>query len=231
MIKSMVVIPAYNEGKSIYNVIKSIQDCNIGVDIVVVNDGSKDNTYQEAMRAGATVINLPLNVGIGGAVQSGYIYGVENGYDTVIQLDGDGQHNPKDLPLFIQEIEKGEYDMVIGSRFVEKTNYKPSFFRKIGISFFSKVISALTGERFTDTTSGYRAVNRKVMEVFAKDYPRDYPEPETIVYLKRNGFKIKEIPTQMNERKEGKSSITPIKSIFYMLKVTFCILLQNGKEV
>ena len=217
--KSMVVIPAYNEEKSIYKVVKRVQNCGMKIDVVVVNDGSEDRTSEEARRAGAIVINLPLNVGIGGAVQTGYLYAVYHGYDAVVQIDGDGQHDPVDLPNLLSKLQNGEADMVIGSRFVEKSDYKPSFFRKIGILFFSKLISLLTGEKFTDTTSGYRAVNRKVMELFAKYYPSDYPEPETIVYLKRHGMKIKEIPTLMNERETGKSSITPLKSVYYMIKV------------
>ncbi|MBU5448995.1 glycosyltransferase family 2 protein [Acetivibrio sp. MSJd-27] len=229
--KSMVVIPAYNEEKSIYKVVKRVQNCGMKIDVVVVNDGSEDRTSEEARRAGAIVINLPLNVGIGGAVQTGYLYAVYHGYDAVVQIDGDGQHDPVDLPNLLSKLQNGEADMVIGSRFVEKSDYKPSFFRKLGILFFSKLISLLTGEKFTDTTSGYRAVNRKVMELFAKYYPSDYPEPETIVYLKRHGMKIKEIPTLMNERKTGKSSITPLKSVYYMIKVTFCLLLQDLKGV
>ncbi len=227
--KAMVVIPAYNEEKSIYDVVKRVQNCGLKIDVIVVNDGSSDRTGEEARRAGAIVVNLPLNVGIGGAVQTGYLYAVSHNYDAVVQIDGDGQHNPVDLPLLLEKLQSGEADMVIGSRFVEPSAYQPGFFRNLGIHFFARLVSLLTGERFTDTTSGYRAVNRKVIELFAHYYPSDYPEPETIVYLKRHGMKMKEIPTLMNERETGKSSITPLKSVYYMIKVTFCLLLQQRR--
>jgi len=229
--KTMIVVPAYNEGKSIKNVVASLR--NYDVDVVVINDGSTDNTEQMAKESGATVINLPQNLGIGGAVQTGYLYALYNDYDAVVQIDGDGQHNAEDLPKLLNMLENKEADMVIGSRFVEKTAYKPSLCRKIGISYFAKVVSALTKQRVTDTTSGYRAVNRKIIELFAHYYPSDYPEVETIVYAANCGAKIKEISVNMNPRKEGKSSITPLKSLYYMIKVTCCLFFLNtgGKKV
>ncbi len=229
--KAMVVIPAYNEEKNIYEVVKKVQRSNVDIDVVVVNDGSTDNTAQRAGMAGAIVLDLPLNVGIGGAVQTGYLYAMQRGYDVVVQIDGDGQHDPADLPFLLDKLASDEADMVIGSRFVEQTDYQPGFFRKIGILFFAHLISFLTGERFTDTTSGYRAANRKVIALFADYYPSDYPEPETIVYLKRRGIRVKEVSARMKERAGGCSSITPVKSIFYMIKVTFCLLLQKSKGV
>lgn len=224
--KAMVAIPAYNEEKNIFSVVEAVKFHHPEVDVVVINDGSRDNTGREAQRAGAFVINLPQNLGIGGAVQTGYIYAKKKGYDAVIQIDGDGQHNPKDLSKMLEAIEKDKVDMVIGSRFVEKTDYKSSSMRKLGINFFSTFVSFVCKEDFSDTTSGYRAVNKKVIELFARYYPRDYPEVETIVYASKRGVRIKEISVDMNERQGGKSSITPIRSIYYMIKVTCAILLQ-----
>lgn len=229
--KILTVIPAFNEEKCIYEVIESIKALNIGVDILVVNDGSSDGTYLEAVRAGARVINLPLNLGIGGAVQTGYIYACERGYDIVIQIDGDGQHDPADISRLVKLIEDGSADMVIGSRFVEDTKYIPGSVRRVGISFFSRLVSRLCGKSYYDTTSGYRAVNKKVIKLFSCYYPKDYPEVETIVYASNRGIRIREIPVEMRKRQGGRSSITPVKSIYYMLKVTFALLFQPENEV
>lgn len=224
--KVMVAIPAYNEEKNIFRVVNSVRYNNPEVNVVVINDGSRDLTEVEAERAGAFVINLPQNLGIGGAVQTGYIYASRKGYDVVIQVDGDGQHDPKDLSRLIESIEKDEADMVIGSRFAEKTDYESSKMRWLGINFFSKLVSFICKRDFFDTTSGYRAVNKKVINIFAEYYPRDYPEVETIVYASKRGVRIKEISVDMKKRQGGKSSITPLKSIYYMIKVTCAILLQ-----
>lgn len=229
--KSIVVIPAYNEGRCIRSVVRSILDLKRDdLDVLVVNDGSRDNTSVEASAVGAIVIDLPQNLGIGGAVQTGYLYALYNGYDAVIQIDGDGQHNPKDLDKLLTPLFAGEADMVIGSRFVEKTDYKPSFFRQIGINFFAKVVSRAAGQRLTDTTSGYRAVNRKCIRLFAAYYPSDYPEVETILYALSQGASVKEVSVDMENRQAGKSSITPLKSLYYMIKVTFAILLLHKGE-
>ncbi|OPJ59225.1 glycosyltransferase family 2 protein [Clostridium oryzae] len=224
--KVMVVIPAYNEEKNIYKVVNEVKSNNSEVDVVVINDGSSDCTGAEAQRAGAFVINLPQNLGIGGAVQTGYIYASRRGYDAVIQVDGDGQHDPKYLPRLISSIEKDEADIVIGSRFAKKTGYEASKMRRLGISFFSKLVSFVCRRDFFDTTSGYRAASKKVIEMFARYYPKDYPEVETIVYASKRKIRIKEIPVNMKKRQGGKSSITPLKSIYYMIKVTCAILLQ-----
>lgn len=229
--KTMIVIPAYNEEKSIYDVVMSVKSLGEKIDVLVVNDGSDDNTESRARKAGAKVINLPINLGIGGAVQTGYIYACRNNYDCVVQVDGDGQHNAKDLPALLAVIESGQADMAIGSRFIEKTGYKPSFFRKIGIKYFSRLVYLFTGRIIADTTSGYRAANKKVITLFAQYYPSDYPEVETIVYAAKNKLKIKEISVSMQYRKAGRSSITPLRSLYYALKVTSCILFfgEGGK--
>ncbi|MDR0405272.1 MAG: glycosyltransferase family 2 protein, partial [Clostridiales bacterium] len=192
-----------------------------------VNDCSRDNTAEESIRAGARVVNLPLNLGIGGAVQTGYLYALQNNYDCVVQIDGDGQHDPQDLPKLLSIIESGEADMAIGSRFVEKTAYKPPLSRKMGILYFSRLVSLLTGQAVTDTTSGYRAVNKKIIRLFADYYPSDFPEVETIVYAASNRLKVKETSVNMKQRHAGKSSITPLKSAYYAIKVTSCLLFSR----
>lgn len=222
----LAVIPAYNEERNIQKVIRDIKHHNLDIDILVINDGSTDNTYREAKASGAMVINLPHNLGIGGAVQTGYIYANRSGYDVVIQVDGDGQHDPKDLMKLVEVIQSDQADLVIGSRFLEETNYKSSLMRGIGIRFFSKLVSLLCGTSYYDTTSGYRAANRNVIDLFSAYYPKDYPEVETIVYAYRKGIRVKEVPVDMKKRQGGKSSITPLKSIYYLFKVTIALILQ-----
>lgn len=222
----LTIVPAYNEENSIFDVVSSITSLNPDVDILVINDGSTDNTSLEARRAGALVIDLPANLGIGGAVQTGYIYALKEGYDICVQIDGDGQHDPKDLKRLTEPIRKGQCDMVIGSRFIIDSGYKSPVFRNIGIKFFSIVVSRVTGTEIKDTTSGYRAVNRNVINMFSKYYPTDYPEVETLVYAVRKGIRIREVPVSMRHRSMGKSSITPIKSLYYMVKVTLSLLIQ-----
>lgn len=222
----MAIVPAYNEGKSIYSVVSSIKFSRPDIDIVVVNDGSIDSTSQEARRAGAYVIDLPYNLGIGGAVQTGYIHGCKENYDIVVQIDGDGQHDPCDLDKLLSPVISGEVDMAIGSRFIEISGYKSPVFRNMGINFFSRVVADITGRDIRDTTSGFRAMNKRVIDLFANYYPTDYPEVETIVYALKKGIRIKEIPVKMRFRTQGKSSITPIKAVYYMIKVTLALILQ-----
>lgn len=221
MKKILVIIPAYNEEATIGKVITEIKRNNKNVDILVVNDGSSDNTFSEACKYGVMVIDLPCNLGIGGAMQTGYIYALKNTYDIAVQVDGDGQHDPADISEIVKPVVNNEVDMIIGSRFINKTGYKSTFFRRSGMIYFTNLINLLTGKKITDTTSGFRAVNRKIIELFAKEYPTEYPEVEVIVKLNKMGYKIKEIPVFMHERNFGKSSITPLKSIYYMVRVTF----------
>ncbi|MDC4243647.1 glycosyltransferase family 2 protein [Clostridium perfringens] len=228
--KILVIIPAYNEEKSISKVIMDIYNQRIeDLDILVINDASSDNTKFEAQKLGVNVIDLPINLGIGGAVQTGYIYAYNNKYDVAIQFDGDGQHMAKYLKDMIKAIINENYDMVVGSRFINNSNYKPSIYRKLGINFFSSLVSILGRKKVFDTTSGYRAVNNSVIKEFVEYYPKDYPEVETLSYIIRKGFKVKEIPVEMNYRESGESSITPLKSIYYMLKVTFATIISPDK--
>lgn len=228
--KTLVIIPAYNEEESIKKVVESVYMQNIkNCDVLVVNDGSKDKTYQEAKKTKAIVIDAPNNLGIGGAVQTGYLYAKKYGYDIAIQLDGDGQHDPKYIKDLIKEILDGN-DLVIGSRFVEKTKYEQTFFRMLGINMISAVTKLMTGFKIYDTTSGYRAVNRNIIEEFSENYPYDYPEPCTNMYMVKKEYKIREIPVEMKKRETGVSSISPLQSVIYMFKVILYILLMGIKE-
>lgn len=223
----LVIIPAYNEAAVIDQVISDIHRQSLPVDVVVINDGSRDNTEEVARKAGAKVITLPTNLGIGGAMQTGYRFAAQNGYDIAVQLDADGQHDPRDLQTVVGPLLAGEpVDMVVGSRYVEETSYKSSVMRRLGMIILAAAVRILLGYPVHDTTSGYRAVNRRVIELFANWYPTDYPEPEALVYLHRNGFRIREVSVSMRERGAGKSSITPIKSAYYMIKVLLSLLMN-----
>ncbi|GIP39731.1 glycosyl transferase family 2 [Paenibacillus sp. J31TS4] len=228
----LVIIPAYNEEKSIGDVLRSVHHHHPEMDIVVVNDGSRDQTSAVARTTGlAHVIDLPVNVGIGGAVQTGYLYAHRHGYDVAIQLDADGQHDPSNLDKIVDVIRRGEADCCVGSRFLEKTPYKSSLSRRAGIQFFTYLIQLVTGKRITDPTSGFRAVNRQVIRLFAEYYPDDYPEVEAVVLLERKGYRVKEASVLMHNRAAGKSSITPIKSLYYMFKVSLAVLMTRIRNV
>jgi glycosyltransferase involved in cell wall biosynthesis len=225
--KVLVIIPAYNEEGSIAAVIRRIQDVSRDIDIVVVNDGSRDQTAAIARQAGATaVIDLPFNLGIGGAMQTGYLYAYKNNYDIALQIDADGQHDPDDIATVIEPILRGDAHFVVGSRWVEKTAYKSSVARRIGMIIFSNMIRMLTGQMIKDPTSGFRAADRHVIRMFADYYPVDYPEVEVLVHIAKRGLKIQEVPVEMHERQAGRSSITPIKSAYYMIKVGLAVLIS-----
>lgn len=228
--KKLIIIPAFNEEANIEKTVTSIQKDAKDFDYVVINDCSTDRTRQICEEKGYNVVNLPINLGIGGAVQTGYKYAYANGYDVAVQVDGDGQHDPEFLNKMAEYIEKNKVDMVIGSRFIEKKGFQSSVTRRMGIKFFSVLIKLLTGSVITDPTSGLRMVGRNVMEIFAKDYPRDYPEPESVVAVLRKKLVVKEIPVIMHEREGGVSSISPKKSIYYMIKVTLAILIERIRK-
>lgn len=215
----LVIIPAYNEERAIGAVVREVLTQATSVDVLVVNDGSYDHTAEAAAEAGATVITLPANLGIGGAVQTGYRYAAQYGYDIAVQLDGDGQHNPADLQRVVDPVLHGEVDMAVGSRYVERTTYRSSIMRRIGMVVLSSVTRLILGYPVKDTTSGYRAANRALIELFSRRYPSDYPEPESLVYLHRHGFRVREVSVDMRSREVGKSSITPFRSMYYMIKV------------
>lgn len=221
----LVIIPAFNEEPNLPGIVGRIRQF-AGVDVIVINDGSEDATSAVAREAGANVIDLPFNLGIGGAVQTGYLFAYKNNYDVAIQVDADGQHNPEDLLQIIGPVLRGEADMVLGSRYVAKTGYKTPFARKMGMVVFSAVVSLITRQPLKDTTSGYRAVSKRVIKFFVNNYPTDYPEVEALVLLKKSGFSIKEVPVTMAPREYGRSSITPIRSVYYMIKVLLAIFMN-----
>ena len=229
-LRKLVIIPAYNESASIVNTVNDIKKNAPDFDYVVINDHSKDNTLQICKDAGLNVIDLPLNLGIGGAVQTGYLYACQNGYDIAVQFDGDGQHDAKYLNEMAETLVKEQADMVIGSRFIEKEGFQSSFSRRLGIRYFTFLIKILTGQKITDPTSGYRMCNRKIIELFAGNYPKDYPEPETTTWILRKKLKVLEIPVIMRAREEGVSSISLKKSFYYMFKVTMAIIIERTRR-
>ena len=228
--KRLIIIPAYNEEANIERTVSHIQKYAPEFDYIVINDCSSDRTGQICDVNHFPVIHLPVNLGIGGAVQTGYLYGVYNGYDEAVQIDGDGQHDPAYLLKMAEHMEKSKADMVIGSRFIEKKGFQSSGIRRIGIRYFTFLIRLLTGKKITDPTSGLRMVNREVMCLFADNYPKDYPEPETVVAILRRGKKIEELPVVMKERMGGVSSISPKKSRYYMIKVSLAILVEKMRK-
>ncbi len=226
MAKVLVIIPAYNEEESIYQTVTQLKKSS-DFDYIVINDGSTDRTLEILKNNNFNYLNLPLNLGIGGAMQTGYKYAWRNSYDFAIQLDADGQHDPKDLKLLINEILHSNHDMIIGSRFVEKSGYSGSKIRRFGIYYFYYMLRVLVGIKVTDPTSGYRIVNRNLIKEFAMRYPVDYPEVEVLVDLTKKKYKVKEIKVEMKERQGGISSITPLKSIYYMTKVSIFSLIRR----
>jgi glycosyltransferase involved in cell wall biosynthesis len=224
--KILVIVPAYNEEGSVGKVVEEVHTHLSQVEVLVVNDGSTDLTSEIAKSKGAIVLDLPFNLGIGGAMQAGYQYAYEKGYDIAIQVDGDGQHDPKEIGKLLKALEEKKIDMAIGSRFIGDLGYKSSAMRRIGISIFSQVISMIVRQRITDPTSGFRASNRKAIQLFASNYPQDYPEPEVVILLHQCHLKMEEVSVGMSERYSGESSITKIKSIYYMVKVLLAIFVD-----
>lgn len=224
--KSIVIIPAYNEEKSIEKTVEDIIQNAPEFDYVIVNDCSKDDTLRICMEKGLHVLNLPINLGIGGAVQTGYRYALKNGYDFAVQFDGDGQHDAKYLQQMRDHMIEHKQNMLIGSRYIEKEGFQSSGLRRFGIRFFSVLIKILTGTKITDPTSGMRMVDREVIEIYAESYPKDYPEPESVVAILNQKKKVGEYPVIMRERMEGVSSISPMRSVYYMIKVTLAILVE-----
>ncbi len=228
--KKLVIIPAYNEQDSIEQTVSNIRECAPDFDYLVINDGSTDNTLAVCQKAGIPCLKLPVNLGIGGTVQAGYLYGVRNGYDLAVQIDGDGQHNAAYLDMMARTLEEKKADMVIGSRYITKEGFQSSTLRRIGIRHFSFLIRLLTGAIITDPTSGMRMVNREVMKVYARDYPKDYPEPESAVQILTRGYRILEVPVIMNERMGGVSSINLKNSVYYMIKVTLSMIIARFRK-
>ena len=225
--KKLVIIPAYNESGNIDKTINDIKQNAPDFDYVIINDCSTDKTLEVLRKKGYNYLNLPINLGIGGAVQTGYRYAYYHGYDMAVQFDGDGQHNASYLDKMAEVLTETGSDMVIGSRFIEKEGFQSSGLRRAGIGFLTKLIKMMTKKVITDPTSGMRIVNRRLLEVFTNDYPKDYPEPESTVTALSKGYKITEIPVKMNEREEGASSISNLKGVYYMIKVSIAIIIAR----
>ena len=227
----LIVIPAYNEEKTIGSVIKGISNVAQTADIAVINDGSSDRTETVARDAGAFVINLPFNLGYGAALQTGFKYAVRHGYRYAIQMDGDGQHSPSSLMSLIKEVEKNNTDVVIGSRFLGGNSYNAPALRKIGMKIFSIITNFITGQKFTDPTSGYRAMNDSILRFYSNDiYPVDYPDADVIIMLHQAGFRIMEIPVDMNPSLTGKSMHSGLKPIYYLFKMMLSIFVTLLRE-
>lgn len=224
--KLLVIIPAYNEAENIGHVLAEIREQVPQAHLLVINDGSTDNTTAVAKAAGAFVLDLPYNLGIGGAVQSGYLYGKTHSYDMVARMDGDGQHNPAFLPEMLAQLETGEVDGVIGSRFVNGQGYRASWQRAVGIKLFALAVSRVTKQSYTDTTSGFQVYNRAAASFLADNLPTDYPEIEGLIMLNRAGFLVVETAVTMRPRRTGQSSITKIKSLYYICKILLAIFIE-----
>lgn len=225
----LIIIPAYNEHESILKVARSVLDA--GYDCVVVNDGSKDDTLAICQENALPVLDLCVNLGIGGAVQAGHRYAKEHGYAIDIQFDGDGQHDVGSIPTLIDAINNGA-DLAVGSRFVDTAegNFQSTGLRRAGIKWLSALIKLMCGKRIHDVTSGFRACDSRAIDLYCAYYPYDYPEPESIVMAVKNGLCVKEVPAKMHERQGGASSIKALSSLYYMVKVTISILLQGSSR-
>jgi glycosyltransferase involved in cell wall biosynthesis len=222
----LVAIPAYGEEKSIGGIVSSIRR-KLPYDVVVVNDGSPDGTSAVARNAGAITLDLPCNLGIGGALQTAYQFARDHGYDALVRIDADGQHEIKDIPRVLEPVLRGQADAVIGSRFLGENEYRISIPRIFGIRFFRWLVSSNTGYRVTDPTSGFFAINRRLIEFYSRHYPSDYPEVDAYILMHRLKARTVEVPVRMYERGEGKSSITMYRAVYYMVKVTLSFFINR----
>jgi len=229
MLKRLVaIVPAWNESGAIGEVVDEIRDYDLTVDVVVIDDASTDDTAEVAELHGATVLRLPFNIGIGGAVQTGFRFALDEGYDAAVRLDGDGQHAASEIPKLLRPIEAGEAELVIGSRFFDRGGaYRPPFARRIGIGVFARLVSLLGGQRVTDTTSGFVALDRAGIELFAAEFPHDYPEVEATLVALRSGLRVTQVQVDMRERTTGSSSITFVRSLYYIVKVMLSLLVAS----
>lgn len=230
--KVLVLMPAYNEEENIQKTIKAVFEKNNNVDVLVVNDGSLDRTISEVKKTKAALVNHPYNLGYGVAIQTGYKYALENSYDVIAQVDADGQHDPKYISEMVGILKEKKLDVIIGSRFKRKTGYHASFTRRIGMIFFSFIVSVVTGRKVTDSTSGYQIIDKKVLPFLCSDFfPCDYPDADLLIMLHFAGFKVGEIPMKMYESNTGRSMHGSIvKNLYYVVKMClsiFTILLRR----
>ena len=225
--KILVLVPCYNEEENIVATIERLKATCLGVDFLVINDCSTDSSPALLKNHVYPYLDLPINLGIGGGVQCGYQYARDNGYDVAVQMDGDGQHDPRYLFHVVDPVLQGQYDMCIGSRFIQKEGFQTSFMRRVGIRFLSGLIRLLCGKQVLDVTSGFRAANSQMIEYFSRHYASDYPEPEAILSASLSGFRVGEVPVVMQERQGGMSSISTFKSAYYMIKVSLALIIDR----
>ena len=231
MAKTLVIIPAYNEEETIASVIDSLHRAVPSYDILVIDDGSRDATAKIVRGLDdVELVSLPYNLGIGAAMQTGFKYAYRNGYDTAIQCDADGQHPPHEIERLVSRLDLGDCDLVVGSRYVADSEYTPTFSRRVGKSLLSRWVDAVIGGGITDTTSGFRAVNRRAMRMFCDHYPEDYPEAEALVIMHKSGLRAVEVPVHMSPRQGGSTSIRPRHAIYYMVKVGLAIFIDAFKR-
>ncbi len=226
MQRHLAIVPAYNEADAVAPTVAAIRAVAPDFDVLVIDDGSSDATAARASAAGASVLRMPFNLGIGGAMQGGYIYALEKGYEIAVQVDGDGQHDPRHIRDLLERLHADpELNMVTGSRFIERSGdgYRSSPARRIGIRVFSWIVSLITGQRVTDPTSGFRMTNQRGIELFARDYPHDYPEVEAILLMHAHRLRSGEIPVKMRPRTSGESVISSSQSVYYMIKVLLAV--------
>jgi glycosyltransferase involved in cell wall biosynthesis len=225
VLRVAVIVPAYNEAPNLPRLADALRTHAPGYDVCVVDDGSTDGTARVAASLGWTVLRLQVNLGIGGAVQAGYLWALEHGHDVAVQIDGDGQHDPAYLAALLAPFERGAADIVIGSRFLGEGGFRSTAIRRAGIRYLSWVLRLRCGARVTDATSGFRAAGRRAIELFARYYPSDYPEPEAIALARRAGLRLAEVPVRMSERAHGQSSITALRTLYYLVKVSLALVL------
>ena len=230
---TVVIIPAYNEEDAIGNLLNELKQSLPGLDVIVINDGSTDYTSLVARNRGVKVLDLPCNLGVGGAVQAGFRHTYDQGYRYVIRIDGDGQHPPAEIPKLIAAMEhsNGNVDLVIGSRFAGESSYASTAFRLLGIKMLSFLLSLICRSRVTDPTSGFWIVNRKLLFYFAHEYPTEYPEPEAIALLRRHGFSFREVPATFRPRTTGLSSIRAWGTVYYMMKVGLALVVDRIRPI
>jgi glycosyltransferase involved in cell wall biosynthesis len=231
-VRALVIVPAYNEARALPDVLASLRVHAPGWDVCVVDDGSSDATGDVAAACGVTVLRCPVNLGIGGAVQTGYLWGRDRGYELAAQIDGDGQHDARFLDAAARPVASGEADVVVGSRFAASTpdGFRSTALRRLGIRYLSWFLRLRCGARVTDPTSGFRVAGRRAIELFARDYPSDYPEPEAIALAGRAGLRVAEVPVEMRARSHGASSITPLRTLYYLVKVSIALLLLPARS-
>ncbi|MEI8105429.1 MAG: glycosyltransferase family 2 protein [Actinomycetes bacterium] len=229
--RRIAIVPAFNEERNIGRLLDEIRTHAPDLEVVVVSDGSTDATAEVARGRGARVVVLPFNLGIGGAVQTGFRFAWEEGFDLAVRLDGDGQHDPAQLHAVIDPVAAGEADIAIGSRFIGEGGYRSSAARRVGIGILARVVSRVARQRLTDTTSGFQALNRRAIGLYAAELPHDYPEVEGLVMALRHGLRVCEVPVTMREREHGRSSISALASVYYMIKVLLAVFVDLFRPV